>query len=243
MIESQKSYPADAFHPSLGGRMAAGKLSVGRHHLCFEADTARLPQAQESALRIELPLAKLNIRSGGLNGEKIFLEHPDQPGCSICVSDAEILEHDALKHHPQRQLRLAAVKRQRMAWRALLIFAAAVLLGILALIVLLVANKERLVRALAAKIPMSWEQQLGDSLFDRIRSEGKIVNESGPSAELAAVTRRLVPAIAERGYAFEFHIVADLSVNAFALPGACSGEHRLAARGEAARGIGGRSRP
>jgi predicted Zn-dependent protease len=89
-----------------------------------------------------------------------------------------------------------------------------VLLGIVGLAL---SQKSRMVRAIAMRIPISWEEDLGDKLYEQVKQSSRMVETK--NADLDFVRERLLPVVANSGFKFRFHVIEDKSINAFAIPG------------------------
>jgi beta-barrel assembly-enhancing protease len=203
-----KAYSAFAFHPKFGGRTAAGSLTIERRILHFKSDLAA----------IELPLDGLVIRAGGHNSEQIFLQHPQLLDWSVYTSDRSILQDPALRDEISLREQLKALPRSTGLPKWIWVLAA-IPVFIIAMLVIAATQKDRLVRVLAAKVPIAWEQKLGQELFDQVKSGSRMIDDPEMHRQIATVTTRLLPVLAGSGYDFEFHVVADTNINAFAIPG------------------------
>jgi Zn-dependent protease with chaperone function len=128
----------------------------------------------------------------------------------------------ALRSHPSLQgsAQLNALRsRQRrngigrtLGWSAVGLF---VLLPVL-LLAVFIWQASRFAGAIAERIPVQQEQQIGRQVFSGMRGTMKLL-ESGADADLVrSLGTRLS---AGSRYTYEFHVVQDDTLNAFALPG------------------------
>jgi Zn-dependent protease with chaperone function len=202
-------YPARAIHSSLGSGTVLGEIQFGGEKLIFDS-------AKGGG---ELPLAGLLIRVGGHNEEQIFFSHPNHPDWSLYTSERAVLDDPQIRMRRELADQGSRAGRLRPAWRALGIVAITLSLLCLALVICFVACKDRVVHTVAKRIPVSWEVKFGDALFEQIKARGQMVEDPSLHAELNAVTDRLLKAITGVEYAFQFHIVNDTNINAFAIPG------------------------
>jgi predicted Zn-dependent protease len=203
------SYRAHAFHPSLGSRTATGQLELSGGRLRFESKDGQ----------VELPLDGLTLRWGGNNREQIFIEHAAQPDWSIYTSDKGILNEAAFTVIPGLDQQIKSMRRRRTAPIGLIVAAAVLGLALLVSLIVFFASKDRLVRSLAFRIPIASEIELGNSLFEQIKRDGRIVSDAQLEAQLKTAVSRLLPAVANGGYTFQFHLLDDTNANAFAIPG------------------------
>lgn len=198
-----------AFSPQASGRILAGKIEIAGGAVQFRSEQAS----------VSLPFAGLVVRRDGHNGEQIFFEHPNFPGWSVYSSDEALLRDPALRSVPEFARHLASAERikKRIPFPVLvgLVFTGLIAIGL----IVLVLAKDRIIEAIADKIPITWEQSWGDQIFASVKAQGKIVENSEWEPELAKITSRLLPAVTNSGYTFQFHIMQDTNVNAFAIPG------------------------
>ena len=113
----------------------------------------------------------------------------------------------ALQAHERRQR-----SRRRLGWSALALIALSPLL----LVGLFWLQADRLAAWLAEQVPIAEETRLGRTTFAAMRGELSLIDEGPTYAALATLGQRLT---AGSRYTYEFHVVADPTLNAFALPG------------------------
>lgn len=200
------SFAAHAFHDSLPNGRCSGSLRVEGKQLCF----ARGDQT------LSLPIDdKLRLTLGGANNRLIFIEHASLPGWQFYTTDPALIAHAQLAPHPAAQALVRARQRHRwLSWGSLV----GGLALILALPVILFFSLDSLSGALARRLPVEWEQSLGETSIKQFRVQQDFM----PDASAAALLKPLVePLVAQAGkrYSYRFHVVNDPSLNAFALPG------------------------
>lgn len=202
-------YKANAFVPDAKARVCAGAIQISQEGVRFQSPDA-------TGL---LPLSGLVVRRGGHNGEQIFFEHPEAPGWSIYCSDAALVSDPVLMSVPAFAQALRSAKRSRTATPAPVLFGIALLAVFLGGLVLLWMQKDRIAETVAERIPVSWEKQFGDRVFEQMEREGGMLTNSAWAPAVSNITSRLLPVAARSGYDFQFHIKQDTNVNAFAIPG------------------------
>jgi Zn-dependent protease with chaperone function len=196
--------PANAFHAS---RTIRGSLKAEAGSLRFESDAGA----------VSLPIEGLEVKLGGNNREQLFLSHPAAPDWNIYASELSLLQHPALKDRADVRQQTSLLKRQRSGWSKLAL-AGMILAGLfLGLILLIVSQKDRMVRFGAEQIPVEWEENFGDKMFEQIRSQGKLLDDSAKLAELQKIVEALSRPV--QPYPFKIHILQDTNINAFAIPG------------------------
>jgi predicted Zn-dependent protease len=192
--------------------IAARALTKGRTLNGAMEATDEIIRFTAGAETVEMPISGLKVTRGGFNNEQLFLEHAAQPGWTLSTSDSTWLTHPELA---------AQVKTLPKPHRTKgLIVTSAIILGVVAvLIIAFIASRDWIVKKIADRIPISWEQSMGEQLFKQIKAEGKLVNEPQGEKQIAAITAPLVQVARRGGYTFEFHIISDTNINAFAVPG------------------------
>ncbi len=165
---------------------------------------------------IALPLSGLKIQSGGAHNRLLFFSHSTLPDWKVYTSDRSILNHPHLNIYADLAAQITALKRQKQAAGLNLLFILALLAGALFGLYQL---KEPIVKKIAAGIPLEWEQQLGDTAYQQITLSQRPIEDAHLQLQFKQLTALIAPAIADSPYQFQFHIVEDATLNAFALPG------------------------
>lgn len=200
------NFAAHAFHDSFANGRASGELQLTESALIFIRENTR----------VALPFDGLRIKLGGAADRLVFFEHPAQPQWSIHTADLAVLRHPLLRQHPQLAQMIAGLRAHRGRNRALLTLA---VLLIVALPCALLLNLGWLTGAAARQVPPAWEEKLGRSVFAQYRLQHELLDGPATAAPLQQLTEPLTAALQPQPYPFEFHIVNDASLNAFALPG------------------------
>ena len=210
MTSQGSTVRASAMHPDLGGRVASGNLTVNGDRLQFEGGD----------VSVGLTLSGLQLRAGGYNDEQLFLEHPAQPGWTINSSDHAILPQLAAIADPLLREQIRAVSRRKTSVASRFLVATGIFMAVVVgSVLLLFSQKSRLARMAANHVPISVEEQFGDAVFQSVQQQTKIIEDPKWTAQLNAVTARLLPAITNSGYKFQFHVAEASELNAFAIPG------------------------
>ncbi|MGA2175529.1 MAG: M48 family metallopeptidase [Verrucomicrobiota bacterium] len=203
MNRTTHGFEASLFHPDLGTEPVGGRILVGRTQLQFQSE----------ALSTDIPLAALEVEFERA-GKGIFFNDATRPEVKIFTLDQSILRHPAIRSHPQ----VAPVLARRELTRALrltLYFAAGcvlvVWLGSLAM--------SAMARAIAARVPMAWEQKIGARKIDELRKSGMLLDDSNDVAQLTALAAPLIQALPTGRRDLKFYVLDDPAPNAFALPG------------------------
>jgi predicted Zn-dependent protease len=80
-------------------------------------------------------------------------------------------------------------------------------------------GSDQLVELAVDRIPVEWEQKLGEAAYKDFLAHQEIVKEGVARSAVEEMTRRLVEQIPNNPYKFEVTVVKSDVVNAFALPG------------------------
>lgn len=106
--------------------------------------------------------------------------------------------------------------RRRLSLRRALAYAAVIVATFAGLFAW---SLSALPRAVAQRVPLSFEEELGKSTFERITKKGHVL-ESGPAYDaVQTIWKRLEPALPPSPYTYRIAVVNAPVVNAFAMPG------------------------
>ena len=158
--------------------------------------------------------AQLTLHRSGFDDAQLRLEWRGEGGLySLVLTDRAAIQavgaHSPAGSAPQRQRSDA---RTRRVFRA--VFFATVLLPLLA-VVLLVTQFDRVTFWLANRITVQQEQELGRMVFAQMRPTLQMAGGAAKSMIDAMGAQLTAPS----GYRYDFYVVTDTTVNAFALPG------------------------
>jgi Zn-dependent protease with chaperone function len=197
------AFEASLFHPDFGSEPVGGKVSVGPRQLQFQSET----------VSIDIPVANLEVEFEHA-GKGIWFNDTARPDVRVFTFHQSILRHPTIRSHPQ----VAAVLGRRELNRALrltLYFVGgcvlAVWLGSLAM--------SAMASAIAARVPVAWEETFGALEIEKLRENGKILDDSNDVAQLTALAAPLIQALPAGRHDWKFYIANDAQPNAFALPG------------------------
>jgi predicted Zn-dependent protease len=201
-------FVAQASNPGLGYEVAHGRIVLDRWRLKFESP----------ALTLEIPLTQLEIARGQGEDEGVYLTDPNQPGWEICTFETAILRDNALLTHTHTRSQLKEMQSRGEANRTLKITLYC-LVGVVVAAIVATMLVSLMVRVLVARIPVEWEQKMGDSLMAEVKQEATFVEDPKLKAKLLSDVAPLVTALPKTGVEYKFYIVDDPTPNAFALPG------------------------
>lgn len=200
------TYQCHAFHDSLPGGKASGQLSLDSEGLTY----------QVGELRGRLPFNQLQFSLGGASNRLVFIKHLAVGDLTLYTSDLNILKNPDLLAHPEAAPQISRARQQRhFAWGVLV----GVGLLILAIPMLLAWNMEFFTGIAARQVPVSWENKLGESVSAQYRISHTLMPRDKSDALLKPLTGALIDALPKSPYKYQFTIVNDGTLNAFALPG------------------------
>jgi beta-barrel assembly-enhancing protease len=193
------------FGPGLDPAGSAARFSVSALGLQFQGQHADLAVPGWSALR---------WRKGGFNDTQLLVEWTTPEGTfSLSVGDPAS-QNALLAHLPGATQETARPSRATRTASNSMIFLL-VLLPIL-VIGVLVWQADRLIDWAVSNIPVETEIRLGREAFAQQRQNLAIAEDHPALPMLRQIGARLIDG---SPYPYEFHIVRDESINAFAMPG------------------------
>ncbi len=215
--------------------IATGAVGCAGVGLCFGAGLAPQGERVPFALGDRLILWPGSLRERPVSYEAIQLEPggfdrthiqliwtEDTTPWALVLDDAHLAR--AVRTDPPPGLRGeverldARLKRGRLVsgagWSLVV---TVVLLPVIAL-ALLWWQADRIVDAAVNRIPVAWEEQLGEAAYAQLTA-GATVVQTGPAVEAVEGIGTRLAAVAESPYPLRWHVVDDPQVNAFAVPG------------------------
>lgn len=207
----QEQISARLFGPGLPATGADAWLS-------FLGDSLEIRPVGASTQRVAVSALRLREVISTESGLELSWESP-QGAWAANVSGAPVAAlraHPALRNSPQLRSLRAGQRRhglgRALGWTAIGLF---FLLPVLLLLVFL-WQASRIAGALAERVPLQQEQQIGRQVFNGLRRTLRL-QEAG--AELELVRNLGARLSAGSRYEYEFHVAQDDTLNAFALPG------------------------
>jgi Zn-dependent protease with chaperone function len=202
-----QGFEASLFHPDFGNEVVPGRIFLDRWKLHFRSETVSEEIPMES---IEVEFEK--------GSRRIYFNDPSRPELKIFTSDSSILKHPAIRQSEHVRAQVTAATGQHEASRALrltLYF----IVGCIVATWFASVSLSFMVRAIASRVPMEWEDRFGQKQIDKFRKEGLLLDDSNEVARLAEVAAPLIQVLPENRRNLKFYILDDPEPNAFALPG------------------------
>lgn len=224
-------YNATAYHPSLREGENKGLLWITGGAAYFR---------NEDNQQVSIPLAGAEIRKGGPTGDLLQLLHPQHPGAMFWTEDNRLLKDPAILEQPHLAAQIRRFKSRRTCcWGGCL----GVILIFVAIVVAFIALRDTIVEIVTDKIPVTWEEKLGEITFAQVKSTTKLIEDPEAVKHLNDLARPLLDAIPpeHKRYKFQLHLAQDDTPNAFAIPGGNIVVHtglvKEAGRGEELAGV------
>ncbi len=170
---------------------------------------------------ITVPFSSLTVSVGGLDHDQLVLRWGKEPSTltlyvkdSVLIKDFREAAPPELTHHfdaAAAKVRQARTHRRR-TW--------GIVVGSLgALALFLWLGSDWLVDLAVSRIPIEWEQKLGESAYRDFLAQQDVMKEGPAVAAVNEMTQRLTSRVTNNPYTFEVTVVKSDVVNAFALPG------------------------
>lgn len=157
------------------------------------------------------PGLELRWTAHGSAGEEVWLAHVLDPVAAAALRKrADWAALPALARLNRQQQRKQT--QRLLGWMAV----GALVLSPLLLVVLFLTQASRVADAITERIPIAQEVRLGREAFNAMRGDLKLVDRSPAQKVVAELGSRLTQG---SRYHYEFHVVEDPTLNAFALPG------------------------
>ncbi len=193
---------------------------------CFvQVDEARLTIAFESTegngIREAVPFSTLSVSAGGLDHDHLVVKWTGAQGeRTLYLKDPDVIrafrqaapDHLSLPFAQAAELVRQARQRRRLVWSLVVGMLLSTVLG-------LWFGSDLLAEIAVSRIPVEWEQKLGESAYRDFLSQQEVIKEGPAVAALGEMTQRLTEQIPNNPYKFEVTVVKSDVINAFALPG------------------------
>jgi len=165
-----------------------------------------------------VPPHLIHLRAGGFDGRQWLISWVAQEGTySAMLQNEDALQAFIHLAPPEigRQLRQIR-KGNALTGRRISIGLILLALAVLLILGLFQANADRLSQWAVSHISQEQERQLGDLVYAQMRPSLKLLESGTAPAAVETIGRRLT---AESTHHYQFHVVVDPQINAYALPG------------------------
>lgn len=193
-------------------------VHVESHGLTITFPSERLEAQSRSE---SVPFDGMAVSAGGLDHDQLVVRWTGTTGeRTLYLKQADVIRafRQAAPSHLSAPLEQAAEQvrqvrqRHRMAWGVGGAIILTVVLG-------LWFGSDLLVERAVDRIPIEWEQKLGESAYRDFLAQQEVVKEGPAVSAVKEMTHRLTEQVSNTPYRFEITVVKSDVVNAFALPG------------------------
>ena len=168
-----------------------------------------------------VPFSALNVSAGGIDHDHLVVKWVNVQGeRTLYLKNPEVIRtfRQAAPDHLSLSFAQAAERVRQVRHRRRLVWS---LVGgvILATVLGLWFGADLLVELAVSRIPVEWEQKLGESAYRDFLSHQEVMKDGPAVTALGEMTQRLTEQIPNNPYKFDVTVVKSDVINAFALPG------------------------
>jgi len=168
-----------------------------------------------------VPFPSLTVSAGGLDHDQLVVKWVGQKGeRTLYLKNPDVIRafRETVPDHLGLPLAQVAEQVRQMRHRRRFVWS---LVGgvILATVVGLWFGSDLLVKLAVSRIPVEWEQKLGESAYRDYLTHQEVMKEGLAVTALGEMMQRLTEQIPNNPYKFDVTVVKSDVVNAFALPG------------------------
>lgn len=183
--------------------------------------TIRFVLSPDDGRQETVPFTALVVSAGGLEHDYLvvkWMANADERTLYLKDPDLIIAFRRAAPPELTAHLDRTAdqVRRVRHSRRTALLVTGGVLAGLL---LALWFGSDALVEMVVARIPVEWEQKIGESAQKEFLAGQTVTHEGAAVAAVQEITSRLTDRLQDNPYKFQVTVVKSDVVNAFALPG------------------------
>lgn len=156
------------------------------------------------------------LEAGGNNGSLLYIKHKQETELSLYTRDKKILNNEFVASNQYlsdkaKQLRVKSTKIKSGYFSLVVVC--------LIFVAVVFRNRSGFVQLTADAVPVEWEEQIGNKLFNTISGHYNIDRDSSQQAYLDSLFLPLTNAIGDTARNYQFFVCKDTTLNAFALPG------------------------
>ena len=172
-------------------------------------------------VREAVPFSSLAVSAGGLDHDHLVVKWTSVQGeRTLYLKSPDVIRafRESVPDHLSLPFAQAAERVRQVRHRGRFVWG---LVGgaILATVLGLWFGADLLVELAVSRIPVEWEQKLGESAYRDFLSHQEVMKGGPAVTALGEMTQRLTEQILNNPYKFEVTVVKSDVVNAFALPG------------------------
>jgi Zn-dependent protease with chaperone function len=181
----------------------------------------RIEHSSSKIRETAVSFKELSVSAGGLNHDQLVVKWGAGAGAyQLYLKEPAIIRAFRAAALPEltKDLEETAAKvrrvrnRRRTAW--------GIVIGVVGTLALVSwFGSDLLVEFAVNRIPVEWEQKLGEAAYRDFLSQQAVIKDGPAVAAVNEITHRLIERIPDNPYKFEITVVKSEVVNAFALPG------------------------
>ena len=201
------------------------ELSTSGAPCCVQVDGDGLTITFESeggdGAREGVPFSALTVSAGGLDHDQLVVKWTGPKGeRTLYLKNPDVIRafRQAAPEHLSHSFEQAAERVRQVRHRGRLVWSLAGCV-FLATVLGLWFGSDLLVELAVSRIPVEWEQNLGESAYRDFLSHQEVMKEGSAVTALGEMMQRLTEQIPNNPYKFEMAVVKSDVINAFALPG------------------------
>lgn len=203
-------FSGGVFSDAIEGGRAGAEIEMSTSGIC-----AQTPDGK----RFEVAYRECHLEVGGFSGRMVFCRNEDRTVTIFCEDrQFPAALSDAACGILDQQLGDQFSRRRSESRRGTLI-GAAVLIGILLLLIGAFYGIRAGARAAVHAVPVSVDKEIGSMAFESMDLGGPEVTDPVVVGAMQSIVDRLAPHATLDGMEFEVHVIDSPMVNAFALPG------------------------
>ncbi len=208
MTQGTSAFAAYVSHPSLGDEVVWGRIVFEGWKLKFESEDVMLA----------IPLVRLRIEQEEEGAGALAFSDANDPEWVVHTEQEEILEQAPLQQQPHTRNQINALQSGDEIKRRLKIIGL-FLGGFAALAVVVSMLMGMMVNVIVARIPLQWEQELGDKVMAELKEKETFVDDSAMYTNLVRAVTPLLAAVPTNTLGYKLYLLREPLPNAFALPG------------------------
>jgi Zn-dependent protease with chaperone function len=205
--QSAHGFEACLFNSEAGNEVVNGRLFVDRRGAHFQSES----------LNEEIPADRVEV-DWNKNDERVYVRDSARPELQIYTLDETILDHETLPQFAAVGNQIRSTLGNRELYRRLRLVGYFIV-GFACIISFCSWAMGAMTRSLAKKVPTSWEQQFGESVFEELGGKESLTQHSNQAVQLAKLAEPLLKVVPLGDTKVKFFIVDDPDANACALPG------------------------
>ncbi len=165
---------------------------------------------------ISWPLSLVSLEKGGAGGDLIYIKNDSDPSLVLYTRDKNILKNEYLQLNSSTSEGSKSLRRKFAARKGVY---SILLLLLIAIPLSFFVFRTTIVKKVASAVPVKWEVEAGDKLFEELKDNYNIVEDSVISIKFDSIFKPLVEAVNTPEIDYKFYLCSDPTLNAFALPG------------------------